>query len=514
MPERTEALERPARATPPPRGARTRVLVVGAGPAGLAAASRLLERGGRDRFRVRLATLGHHVGGKASSWRDAEGRLIDHGLHVTAGFYREMKALLARAGVDVEASLVSNEGHTYVYEERDGQVHDLALKRNPLQVLLSSATYSGFTPREKAATTRFVLGSLATWLGGQSLEQFDDVCFTTWALENGLPASAVRTNAFKMSRQAQLNWPGEISAYSILAAIRVLARDYRTSEYGFCDGGMSERFWGPVLRHIIELGGEFEPMRDLVAIHPEAGRAAALTFAAPSSGGHETRDPNRATFEGPVEPKPGSAQIDRAFDQLILTLPVGSVQQLNPGDAALWELPEFARLRKLRSVAPLALQIWHRAPVTHRYESVIAGLGDPLPFVLDVKHVIREYRFNPRYGSVLYFVGQEAGHADWEPERLLRHCLDSLRPLPGFEPLVASGREGVLHFQVVRNRGPHQRYFLTDPGTLGFRPHMRGSLSNLLFAGDWVRSELDFPCMEAAVRSGLAAADAVLAEAT
>ena len=32
----------------------------------------------------------------------------------------------------------------------------------------------------------------------------------------------------------------------------------------------------------------------------------------------------------------------------------------------------------------------------------------------------------------------------------------------------------------------------------------------LWLAGDWVRSELDFPCMETAVRTGLAAADAVL----
>ena len=73
---------------------RTRVLVVGGGPAGLAAAAHLLERAGSARCRVRLATLGHHFGGKADSWRDSQGRLIDHGLHVILGWYTEMKGLL------------------------------------------------------------------------------------------------------------------------------------------------------------------------------------------------------------------------------------------------------------------------------------------------------------------------------------------------------------------------------------------------------------------------------------
>ena len=79
--------------------------------------------------------------------------------------------------------------------------------------------------------------------------------------------------------------------------------------------------------------------------------------------------------------------------------------------------------------------------------------------------------------------------------------------LPGFE---AIDRAGILHFQVLRHRAAHKRYFYTEPGVQRFRPHLRTSIENLWLAGDWVRSELDFPCMETAVRTGLAAADAVL----
>ena len=131
---------------------------------GLAAAARVLERGGAERYDVRVAVLGHHFGGKADSWHDSGGRLIDHGQHVVVGWYREMKALLRRAGVDVDAHRVSNRGHTYTYESRDGRVHDLALTRNPLRMLLRGLGYSGLTGAEKRSLAWFVMTNVGVFL--------------------------------------------------------------------------------------------------------------------------------------------------------------------------------------------------------------------------------------------------------------------------------------------------------------------------------------------------------------
>jgi 15-cis-phytoene desaturase len=488
---------------------RTRVLVVGGGPAGLAAAARLLERAGSARCRVRLATAGHIFGGKADSWRDTQGRLIDHGLHVILGWYTEMKGLLRRAGVDVEAHLVQNQGHTFIYEPRDGRVHDLALKRNPIMILAQGLGYTGLSAAEKRSIARFVLGNLGVFLGLRDIEPLDDLCFTAWCLAKGLRPSIVQTSAFRMSRTAQLNWPGEISAYSMLRSIVAVARDYKSSRYAFCDGGMSERFWQPVVEHIASLGGEIHLYRNLVGLQLGGGRVVGAVFGEPDPAGHElaTRPPGQAVYEAEVPSKPGSRIIDTDLDFVISTIPATAFQLLNPGDAQLWRIPEFARLRELRGVAPLALQIWHRERVTKRYPSVIAGLDGPLPYVLDTKHVIRDYREDPRYGSVIYFVGQETGYERFSDEQHLALCLRNLARLPGFE---AIDRRGVIHFQVVRSRAAHKRYFYTEPGIQRFRPHTRTSLPNLFLGGDWVRSELDFPCMETAVRTGIAAADAVL----
>ncbi len=487
----------------------TRVLIVGAGPAGLAAASRLLEKGGGDRYSVRVAVLGHHFGGKADSWRDGEGRLIDHGQHIVAGWYSAMKGLLQRAGVDVDAHLVSNRGHSHMYEPRDGKVHELGLKRNPLHMLFSGLGYSGLTGAEKLNVTKFVLGNLGVFLKLQDIEQFDDICFTAWCLSNGLRPSVVKTNMFQVSRLGQMNWPREISAYSMLKTMRVMGRDYRTSLYYFPDGGMSERFWEPLVAHISKLGGRFDMMRKLLSLQTDGRRLTGATFAEPDSAGHDSpaRDPDLPKYEPSVPTKPGTEQIDRDFDHLICAIPPTAFQELNPRDDRLWRIPELAKIRKLRGIASLAMQVWHREGLTRRYDGAVGGLAGPLPFVIDNKHIIRDYRENPRYGAVLYFVGQETGHEECTDEQLLTLCLDNVARVPGYEQI---DRAGVIHYRVLRHRSADKLYFLTEPGVQKFRPKTRTPLANLWLAGDWVRTDIDFPCMESAVRSGIAAADAVI----
>ncbi len=491
---------------------RTRVLVVGSGPAALASAARILEKGGRDRFQVRVSALGHHFGGKADSWRDAQGRLIDHGQHVIIGWYFQMKGLLRRAGVDVDAHLVGNEGHTYVYEKRDGRVHDLALKRNPFHMLFRGLGYSGLTRGELFNITKFVMSNLNTFLGLQDLEQFDDICFTSWCLSNGLRPSIVKTAAFEISRTAQLNWPGEISAYSMLQSVVTMGRDYRTSTFAFCDGGMSERFWEPIAKYIAKLGGEFQMMRKLVGFEHESNRVTGAIFEEPDSAGHDLpgHSPHASRFEVMAPSKPDTRVVDRDFDHIISTMPATAFSRLNEGDDEFWRQPTFANIRKIRGIAPLGLQIWHRERVTKRYKSVITGLAGPLGYVIDNKPVIREYRNNPHYGAVLYFVGQETSFEHLSNEELLEMCLANLVHLPGYEAIK---RDGVMHYQVVRNRSVDKQYFNAEPGIQRFRPHAKTPIENLWLAGDWVRSEVDFPCMEAAIRSGIAAADAILRKA-
>jgi len=71
-----------------------RVLILGGGLAGLAAAKRLVDNG----FQVELLEKRNILGGKVSSWKDAEGDWIETGLHCFFGAYREIYELMKELG--------------------------------------------------------------------------------------------------------------------------------------------------------------------------------------------------------------------------------------------------------------------------------------------------------------------------------------------------------------------------------------------------------------------------------
>ncbi len=471
-----------------------KVVVVGSGPAGLAAAERLASAG----VAVRLYTLGHHLGGKACSWRSPDGRVLEHGQHVVLGFYDEMRALLRRSGVDHKESTVSNRGRFTIFEERDQKVYQLQLGSSTLGTLVKGLAYDGITPAEKSAFAAFMARVAPRIVAAGVPESLDDVCLTAWALERGFPISMTHSTLFRASREAQLNWPGEISAYNMLKTIRTAGRDYQTAEACLPAGGMSEIFWEPIAKRIVDLGGEVIRYSKLVGLRHEEGRLTGLVFERPIP-----HIPGQRYIEGSIPTDPTSTKIVEDFDAAILTLPGPALAEVLATDPVLNDMPGLSGVQHITSVAPLGLHVWHRNANTAKYQTVVAGLAPPLGFVVDNKPIYTEFRDDDRYGACLHFVGQETCFEDDDDETLLQRCLDSIQKVDGFECM---DRQGVLHFEVVRNRSPHKRYWNPEPGSHKNKPEPETPVQGLFLAGDWIRSKLDFPCMENAVRSGRQAA--------
>jgi squalene-associated FAD-dependent desaturase len=78
-----------------------RLLVIGAGWAGLAAAVRATQRGAR----VTVWDMAPLPGGRARSFQDAEGLLLDSGQHILIGAYSETLALMRAVGADPDRLL-------------------------------------------------------------------------------------------------------------------------------------------------------------------------------------------------------------------------------------------------------------------------------------------------------------------------------------------------------------------------------------------------------------------------
>ena len=475
---------------------RPKIAIVGTGPAGLAAAELLLDRAG-DSVEVELLTLGHHLGGKACSWTLPDGRVVEHGQHLVTGFYRELRALLRRSGFSLAGTLAASDGEYLVYEERDGGTHHLYAGDFLPRLAADWFAYEGFTPREKAGITDFVLRFMAETITPVS-ESLDDLCFSAWVLSRGFPVSAARTHVFRAIREVQLNWPDEISAFAMLQSLRMVSRSPARLLTGYPTGGMSESWWDPIGARIEALGGTIRRRRKLVGLARSGGALTGLTFAAPR------RHAPGERYEGSVPTVPGS-EVHLACDAAILAMPAPALHEVLPPD--LLALPALSGVPKIEAAAPLCMQVWHRARPASKRGRIVAGLELPLGFAMDNKPNYDVYRDDDRYGAVLHFVGQMAGFEEMTDEELLDRGLRSLRRVEGYE---AMDREGVIDFVVLRHSGPHAVYWNAVPGSLRHKPRPRTPVPGLWLAGDWIRSELAFPSMETAIRSGRHAARLVL----
>lgn len=100
------------------------VIIVGGGLAGLTAALSLAESG-RD---VTVYEASAVLGGKAASWRDGDGDLVEAGLHVCFPYYQRFLALLDRIGA---ASCIGWRDTEFAYLGPAGRVDTLRFRPLP-----------------------------------------------------------------------------------------------------------------------------------------------------------------------------------------------------------------------------------------------------------------------------------------------------------------------------------------------------------------------------------------------
>lgn len=107
-----------------------RVVVVGAGLAGMATAVELVDAG----HEVEIFESRPFVGGKVASWTDGEGNHLEMGLHVFFGCYTQLFGLLEKVGA-LENLLLKQHTHTFV--NRGGHIAALDFR------FLTGAPFNG-----------------------------------------------------------------------------------------------------------------------------------------------------------------------------------------------------------------------------------------------------------------------------------------------------------------------------------------------------------------------------------
>jgi uncharacterized protein with NAD-binding domain and iron-sulfur cluster len=331
------------------------------------------------------------------------------------------------------------------------------------------------------------------------IEKFDNISFRDWVLERGYDEEMTKTRGFRFSLDALFNWPHEISTYINFKSIRLLGG---MGNYYLTNGSYGEVVVDPIADYFKKLGGKIVMYHKLTEVEHQGQRITGLKFTRPDYLFH---DHGETEWEREVKVLPGTVIVND-FDAAILTVPMDSFRELNPGDQAFWK--GFPGIENLSSVSTLSWQMWTQEKVLP-VDCCINTLDEPLPMVIDYKNLRDEYRNNPAMGSALEWVGQENTFEEVSDEEIKALTLDCFLTIPGARD---PRKKGIIHESFRRNSSNHKRYLLTDPGTTRYRPFSKTLFENMFLAGDWIRNEIDVPTMEGAICSAYTAVYELLSD--
>ena len=428
------------------------VVVVGAGFAGVAAATALAERGAR----VLVLETRQRPGGRATSWTDPRtGEIQDNGQHVLGAFYDETLRLLRRLGTET-ALQVDPTFHLRVWERGRG-MFELRCPNlpAPLHWLAAVGTCSRLSGQAKLLALdlpRHVRALISRNGDGSTL-----------TVGGWLARIGGREDLLALLRPlalASLNEDPEDGSAELFAVVleRIFKSPARSSGLALPRHGLGELVSG-FEEYIARRGGEVRYRSTVLGLRIEAGRLTGLSLL----GG------------GRIEGK-----------RIILAV---------PHDRAGWMLaPEhFGDCREIVRVpwSPIVSTV-------HTYDRPIL----PSRFVgLVGTHTQWAFDRGGAGGERRYPVGTVRSAAFEDAERPGRAILEETAGELA-EAFPAAREATILDARVYKERRATMRSL---PGVQRLRPPAETRVRGLYLAGDWTRTGLP-PTIEGAVLSGHRAA--------
>jgi 15-cis-phytoene desaturase len=448
-------------------------LIVGAGPAGLAAAKYLADAGKTALVIERRP----FAGGKLSSWRDRDGDWLESGLHAFFGGYESVHDLLTDVGISHH---VQWQPHTLTWGFPPGfsprwksetvfeEFHfvDLPAPFNGVGAVLN-AKYV-FNAVEKML---FAAGTLPVLVGDHNYaERQDDLTYADWHRKRGMSEHMLRTFFAPMALALNFTTVDDISAEAMLRVMAYFASSKNASRSGFLDGPPSERLIGPIVEHVRDRGQE---------VYMGAG-AASLIFEGDRVAGVRTLDGREFRAEA-----------------TILAVPVHNAAQLLP--AEMLRDPLVSGVGKLTSSPVINAHLWFDRKISG-LSNLIFAPGTILPVHADLGQASPGYEW-PDRSFIEVCVAPADDLIKLDDEAVIDRVMTDMRKL---YPLAT--REHLVKAKLVR---VPRSVYRASPGAERLRPGARTPVRNLFLAGCYTNSR--FPAsIEGALRSAKAAVQGVL----
>lgn len=435
------------------------VAVVGAGVAGLAAATALAEAGQR----VLVLEARGVLGGRATAFADREtGERVDNGQHVLFGCYYETFALLRRIGAEANVRVQSSLEVPFLDPSGRRSVLKCPALPSPLHLLAGVLGWAALPVPDRLRVLRLAVPLLqASTRASRGEPEPAAGTVSAWLARYG-QTGRLREWLWEPLAVAALNQsPDEAAAAPFVRVLALMfGPDRSAASIGLPVVPLDDMYAGPARRYIEARGGEVRT-NALSRIRIENGRVA----------GVEVRgDPVRVT-------------------RAIAAVPWFALEPLLVGETAPMR-GTIAAAAAMDAKSIVTVNLWYDRTVMD--EQFVGLPGREMQWVFDKRLVFGER------ASHLSLVASGA-------DRLAAADTPSLVALAARE--VAAALPGARHAALVRGTVVRERRatFSLAPGQPA-RPGVATPIEGLFLAGDWIDTGLPGTIESAAVAGHQAAA--------
>jgi uncharacterized protein with NAD-binding domain and iron-sulfur cluster len=453
---------------------RTRIAVVGAGWAGLGAASHLAAQG----YEVILLEAGSGPGGLVTGWRTAAGRAVEAGIHGFWYPYRNIFALVERLGIRPFTPWTRSAQYSPAGLEVESPIfQDLPRLPTPLGTFL----YTRFTrlPLLDRASALPLLYAVVDFDNSDAAwRRYDPVTARELFKTFGVSARLYR-DALEPMLLVGLFAPGELcSAAATLGMLYYFILAHQSDfDVVWCRGTVAEQIFKPWLVRFEADGGRFLPGRrvsDLAV--DESGKVIGVV----------------------------ASDETIAADAVVFAVGITGMQKIIAGSTALRQRAEFRDVMNLGAVDVLATRLWFDRPIpVPRASNACFGFDATTGWTFfDLNALHDEYRDEP--GTVIeadfYHASQLLAMDDAlvveTVQRYLSVCVPDFQGASVVDASVARFPRAVTHF---------------FPGSYKHMPTAETSFPNVFLCGDWIVNRHGSWSQEKAYVTGLEAANRVIA---
>ena len=432
-----------------------KALVMGGGMSGLATAINLLDLG----YEVELIEADEIFGGRASSWLDPDGDMIDNALHVFMPYYVNLLAFFDRMGI---ADNIVWKDSAFYYAQPNGAMACLKFAKLPAPLHAGYAMgyllkdFRGI-PFHKLITAAIPFG-FGIMNNLHRLDELDEISMETFMARYGaaktmkpLMEPAINgltfTPSYAISAKVMLNW---------FLKMFVSAKNARI---GFANGGLGEIWVDNCLDYIKSKGGTVALGKAVTSINVADRAIKNVTV-------NDTE-----TLEA---------------DLYVSGMSPYSLRRLMPDES--YGLEYFRDLWYFQYAPSLSIQIWFDRKLTDidctffSNECVFntyADLSNVLPHIF-------------KGGSMFEMVISPADPIQGLPDQVIfDQCIDQIKNI-----FPVAREAEVRKWKVVRER---QGVYRAYPGMEKHRPFQRSPYANFYLTGDYTETHVSSGGMEAAI---------------